>query len=96
MEVLRADETVLQGFWLDLGSRMVPDSNWERINHLTTECLELVATGADGSARLYRDPRDGRHWEMTPVSATLPQGPPVLTALDDADARARYPQAFVR
>jgi hypothetical protein len=92
METLPPDVTTIQGYWLDLGSRMVPDSTWERINRLTTDYLELLATSLDGTT-LYRDPGDGRYWEKTPVAADLPQGPPVLTALSSDQARARYPQA---
>jgi hypothetical protein len=86
--------TIIQGYWLDLGSRMVPDSAWERINRLTTDHLELLASSQDGTATLYRDPVDGRYWEKTPVAADLPQGPPVLTVLNSDQARSRYPQAF--
>ena len=92
MEPLRTEETAIQGYWLDLGSRMVPDSNWERINQLTTGHLELLAASDDGTSRLYRDPADGRYWEKTPVSVTLPQGPPWLKIISEAQARASYPQ----
>lgn len=93
MEPLATEETIIRGYWLDLGSRMVPDSSWERINQLT-EQLELLATSADGATKLYRDPEDGRLWERTPVSPTLPQGPPLLAVISPEQARASYPQAF--
>ena len=92
MEPLRTEETAIQGYWLDLGSRMVPDSNWERINQLTEGHLVLLAASSDGTTRLYRDPADNRYWEQTPVSVTLPQGPPRLTAISEEQARVRYPQ----
>jgi hypothetical protein len=93
METLRTEETTIRGYWLDLGSRMVPDSGWERINQLT-ERLELLATSADGATKLYRDPADGRLWERTPISPALPQGPPLMTVITEEQARAVYPQAF--
>jgi hypothetical protein len=93
MEPLSNEETMIRGYWLDLGSRMVPDSGWERINQLT-EQMELLTTSADGATKLYRDPVDGRFWERTPVSPTLPQGPPVLSVITEVLARAGYPQGF--
>lgn len=91
MEPLREDETLLQGFWLDLGSRMVPDANWERINQLIAGHLELLARGSAGSS-LHRDPTDGRYWEKTPVAASLPEGPPRLENISPEQARSRYPE----
>jgi len=94
MAALRPNETVLQGYWLDLGSRVVPDSNWERINALVANQLELLATGDDGITRLFRDPADDRFWELAPVAAHLPQGPPILTALSQEQVYSRYPQVI--
>lgn len=93
MEPLSTEETTIRGYWLDLGSRVVPDSGWERINRLT-EQLELLATSTDGAAKLYRDPADGRYWERTPISPSLPQGPPLMTVISEEQARASYPQGF--
>ncbi len=93
MEPLSTEETMIRGYWLDLGSRMVPDSGWERINRLT-EQLELLATSSDGATKLYRNPADGRFWERTPISSTLPQGPPLMTVITEEQARIAYPQGF--
>ena len=75
---LKPEETVLQGYWLDLGSSVAPDARWERITRLTEEYLELLATGEDGREKLYRDPADGRLWELAPVAPEMPASPPLL------------------
>jgi hypothetical protein len=88
---LKPEETELRGFWIDLGSSMTPDAWWERITILTREFLELVATSSDETARLYRDPADGRFWELTGVAPQMKDGgPPLLTCIGTERARERY------
>jgi Immunity protein 27 len=88
---LKPEETELQGFWLDLGSSVVPDSNWERIDKLTNNYLELVATGKDGAIRLYRDPADGRFWELSRVAPQMKDGgPPLLSTIGAPEAAHKY------
>lgn len=88
---LKPEETELQGYWLDLGSSVVPDSNWERIDKLTHDFLELVATSADGACRLYRDLEDGRFWELTRVAPQMKDGgPPLLSVISPSDAARKY------
>jgi hypothetical protein len=88
--ILKPEETVLQGFWLDLGSSVVPDARWERITRLTEEYLELLATGEDGREKLYRDPADGRLWELAPVAPEMPASPPLLVVIPPERAMEKY------
>lgn len=90
MARIEPEETELRGFWLDLGSSVTPDAVWERIRLLTSEYLELLATSADGREKLYRDPGDGRFWELVPVDLNLPAGPPLLQAIPLSQARDKY------
>lgn len=88
---IKPDETVMTGFWIDLGSKVTPDAVWERIEWLVAERLELVARAPSGPDALYRDPRDGRLWEKVHHSPHLKGGgPPALAVVSAADARERY------
>jgi hypothetical protein len=87
---LRPEETLLQGYWLDLGSSVTPDASWERISRLTEEYLELLATGEGGREKLYRDPADGRLWELAPVAPEMPASPPLLTVIAPERADEKY------
>lgn len=90
MAGLGPEETELRGYWLDMGSAMAPDSNWERIDSLTAEHLKPVAQGKDGREKLYRDPADGRLWELVPVEPNLAAGPPLLRVIERAKAEEKY------
>ncbi|PLX95754.1 MAG: hypothetical protein C0621_03205 [Desulfuromonas sp.] len=86
---LRTDEKELHGFWIDLGSGMVKDAIWSRIDVLCQRELEEVATSQEG--KLYRDPTDGRYWERCPRRPELGESsPPFLAVLDADEARRRY------
>ena len=87
---LKPEEILLQGFWLDLGSSVVPDARWERITRLTEEHLELLATVNDGREKLYRDPADGRLWEAVPVAPEMAASPPLLRVIGPDEAAAKY------
>jgi len=87
---LRPEETVLQGYWLDLGSSVAHDARWERITRLTEECLELLVTGEDGREKLYRDPADGRLWELVPVAPEMSASPPLLQVIEPGRAQKKY------
>ena len=87
---LKPEDTILQGYWLDLGSSVVSDARWDRIIRLTEEILELLATRDEGKERLYRDPADGRLWEATTVAPELPASPPLLQVVSPEQAVAKY------
>lgn len=92
---IKPEESELQGYWLDTGSSVVPDQNWERINHLTEKYLELLANTNNGRECLYRDPGDQRLWELTPVVPSLPAGPPLLQAISLAQAHDKYSVSLI-
>jgi hypothetical protein len=88
---LKPEETELRGYWIDLGSSMTPDAAWERITILIQEHLELLAERNDAPARLYRDPADGRLWELTSIAPEMKDGgPPLLTCIGPERVRERY------
>jgi Immunity protein 27 len=88
---LKPEETVLRGFWLDLGSAMTPDAVWERIGILAGESLQLLATGENNTDKLYRDPADGRLWELSRVAPQMKDGgPPCLTCIEVDEAEKKY------
>lgn len=63
----------------------------KRIHVLTRSHLAEVARDASGWNVLYRDPLDGRYWEMTyPHGEMHGGGPPRLLCLALDDARERY------
>ena len=88
---LRAHETDLVGQWLDVGGRIEADAVADRIKHLVAHRLDRVGSADGGWSILFRDPRDGRYWELTyPRSATQGGGPPRLRYLTVGAAKAKY------
>lgn len=88
---LHASETELIGAWKSTPQGVVKDEVAVRIDVLTKELLNRVADSPDGWATLFRDPQDGRYWELTyPESWQHGGGPPRLTAIDPVEARSRY------
>jgi hypothetical protein len=84
-------ETELRGAWLAKDGKVVPDEACERIEWLTGKRLERVGTDSSGWEVLYRDPRDGRLWEKTyPHSGCHGGGPPMLVAISEETAEAKY------
>ena len=64
-EELQPDETDLVGQWVNTGGRIQGDSDCLRIEWLISERLNRVVADGSGWDVLYRDPRDGRLWELT-------------------------------
>ena len=90
---LRPTETELIGRWQIANDRVRADATGERIEWLTTNWLEKIATSKDsgGWETLFRDPGDGRYWERTyPMSEMHGGGPPSLFALSVEKAHAKY------
>lgn len=86
---LRSDESDLIGQWLVVNGKVVDDSISERIKALVDQQLEKVAGG--GWETLYRDPADGRYWELTyPQGELHGGGPPRLKCLSDPEVIKRY------
>lgn len=90
------DEVEIKGGWLMVNGRMTEDDQCRRINVLIKAELEHVATSKDGWEKLYRDPRDGRYWELTyPQSEMQGGGPPalILTGIESALEKYGVPGA---
>ncbi len=88
---LRPTETDLVGQWLDTGNRIDGDAVADRIEWLIAERLQRLAGANDGWDSLYRDPADGRLWELTyPHGELHAGGPPRLTVITPPDAVAKY------
>jgi hypothetical protein len=94
MKILQLGERDLMGAWVPGGGReLEADETAKRIEWLTSMVLEK---GADcprsgGWESLFRDPTDGRLWELTyPQGEMHGGGPPRLTNISETDARKKY------
>ena len=88
---LASHETDLIGHWQLRGQNVVGDPACERIERLIAEHLTLLGADASGWSDLYREPDDGRPWELTwPQSEMHGGGPPRLTCLAIDTARDKY------
>jgi hypothetical protein len=88
----------LTGKWEARGGQVVADNTAERIQALVANHLIKVGEDLGDWDVLYRDPDDGRLWELLyPQSELHGGGPPELRLISDAEARKKYPDAsFVR
>lgn len=70
---------------------IVSDATARRIERLIDQQLVELGKDASGWDVLYRDPGDGRLWELTrPQSEMHGGGPPRLTVLSVDAARRKY------
>jgi Immunity protein 27 len=84
-------EVVLSGRWVLREGRLVADGMCERISTLTGSYLLELGKDVSGWDTLYRDPGDGRFWELVyPESGLHGGGPPQLRWLPIEEARQRY------
>jgi Immunity protein 27 len=91
MLALAPDETLLVGGWSATSRGVEADAICQRITALVEGGLVLLAASPDGWARLFRDPSDGRLWELThPQSAMHGGGPPCLRNITDDAAFVTY------
>ncbi len=88
---LAPDEQELAGSWAAPGRGSVHDEVDRRILWLVSHRLTLLGVAEGGWRQLYRDPRDGRLWELTfPHGSLHGGGPRRLVRVEEAVARARY------
>ncbi len=94
---LSPDEADLRGDWIVQEDRsVVGDATEQRINWLTAHKLQEIARDWSGWETLYRDPRDGRLWELTyPQSEMHGGGPRRLHIVSREEAAAKYPNAAI-
>jgi Immunity protein 27 len=72
-----------------VGGRIVADAVCDRIEELIQKHLEKVAT--TGWDTLYRDPQDGRHWELLYLHSEMHGGgPPTLVLVEETTAGEKY------
>ena len=88
---IHPDETEIRGSWTQSGKDVVADDACRRIDQLVSSYLEMVGHDASGWDTLYRDPADGRYWELVyPQSDLHGGGPPVLRKMSPEDAHSKY------
>jgi hypothetical protein len=89
--MLRPDETQLDGSVVVENGRPIKDAIWERIRELTENVLTRICTDWSRWSTLYRDPQDGRFWELIyPQSATHGGGAPSLRLVEKSDVDVKY------
>lgn len=72
-----------------VGGRMVADSVCDRIERLVVKHLKEVAT--TGWDTLYRDPQDGRYWELLYLHSGMHGGgPPSLVQVAKEEVKRKY------
>jgi hypothetical protein len=67
------------------------DEACERIEKLITKHLERIAVDASGWDTLYRDPQDGRYWELLYLHSEMHGGgPPSLIQVEKDSIKEKY------
>lgn len=91
-DLLSSNESELRGEWVrHPDGRVAGDVVDERIRWLTIHQLEALGTTSDGWDWLFRDPDDGRLWELTfPQGSLHGSGPRLLRTVPAEEALARY------
>ena len=88
---LQPNETDLIGRWFVVGNAVESDSTAQRIELLVRAHLRRLGSDSSGWDTLFRDPADGRLWELTyPQSDSEGGGPPRLTCITKELARSKY------
>ena len=91
MTAIAATENVLEGRWVSVGGAIRADEVALRIQRLIESHLKFVASRENGWTKLYRDPTDGRYWELSyPSSEMHGGGPPKLETLSLVSVTSRY------
>ena len=91
MKIIQSNETEITGKWLISKGRIEEDEICQRIRDLTKGCLIEIGHDFSGWETLYRDPNDGRFWELTyPQNELQAGGPPQLLCLPENIAKTKY------
>jgi hypothetical protein len=84
-------ETQIVGAWIVEHGKVRANTVAQRIEELINYYLLEVAVSEDGWSKLFRDPNDGRFWELTyPESFEHGGGAPQLRHVSYANALKRY------
>lgn len=88
---LGSEEHLLLGSWNEPGTGAVHDRVDQRILWLVSRRLSLIGVAEGGWRQLYRDPRDGRLWELSfPHGSLHGGGPRRLEVVGSDVASATY------
>jgi hypothetical protein len=88
---IQPNESDLRGKWIPVDGKMVRDEVSKRIESLIAKYLNRVKADESGWNTLFRDPSDGRYWELTyPHSEMHGGGPPRLSVIEDSLAVEKY------
>ena len=88
---INPNETLIVGSWVMAGGRMIADSEVQHIRTLVADELERVAIAPSGWESLYKNPRDGRYWEMFfPHSEMHGGDPEALRVVDLRSVQEKY------
>ncbi len=88
---LLPSETELVGSWIFDGKYVQADLNEQRIEWLMANSLKEIARDPSGWELLFRDPQDGRFWELTRLHGELQSGGPLkLSCINELEARTKY------
>lgn len=85
------NELRLTGTWVSPDGKLIADEICDRIMELVEGYLMKVGSDAAGWETLYRDPTDGRLWELTYSQSQLHGGgPPELRNITVTEAKRKY------
>ena len=88
--LLEPSETLLEGKWEYTSKKMIADDTCRRIEFLK-DFLDKIAITDDGWSALYKDPQDGRYWELSyPDGSLHGGGAPALKCLDSDAVMQKY------
>lgn len=91
MKIIAPNETDLTGKWVVTNKSIVGDETCQRISDLVNGYLIKLGHDQSGWDTLYRDPSDGRFWELIyPQSELQGGGPPQLRNLPVDEAKNKY------
>jgi hypothetical protein len=91
--MINPHESTLVGQWLTAGGHVLADATEKRIGSLVKNWLIHLADDPVSGAwiQLYRDPADGRLWELTyPQGEMHGGGPRTLRVVSPTDAAQKY------
>ncbi|GAB4167502.1 MAG: hypothetical protein Fur0032_05590 [Terrimicrobiaceae bacterium] len=91
MKLITPNEMEITGKWLMSQGRAVADENCQRITDLISSYLIELGRDSSGWDAIYRDPGDGRLWELIyPQGELQGGGPPKLRCLSADEAKRKY------
>lgn len=91
MSEIRPDETEIYGESRLEGRRVVNEAASRIENLINSGYLVRIAADQTGWEQLFRDPSDGRYWELTyPHGELHGGGPPKLRVMAEEAAKSKY------